>query len=87
MLLGHIVRPEMKVSYLKQSLVAYLCATLWLMASLLDQESSQSDFHKKPRIRSRTCHGPRDSSKKCTCWSSLVAQRVKDLVLSLLWLR
>ncbi|XP_014643059.1 PREDICTED: CMP-N-acetylneuraminate-beta-galactosamide-alpha-2,3-sialyltransferase 2-like [Ceratotherium simum simum] len=61
----------MRVRHLKLGLVATCMLTLWLMASFLDQESSQNDLHEKASTRSRICHCPRNSSRKCICSSRI----------------
>ncbi|XP_060472515.1 CMP-N-acetylneuraminate-beta-galactosamide-alpha-2,3-sialyltransferase 1-like isoform X2 [Panthera onca] len=64
--------PEMRVRYLKRSLVAACMLTLWLIASFLSQEFSQNDLHEKARIQSRpeSCQCFR-SFRKCMCSSEI----------------
>ncbi|XP_037667079.1 uncharacterized protein C20orf173 homolog [Choloepus didactylus] len=60
---------EMRIRYSKLGLLATCMLSLWLMASFLDQESSQNNLHKI----SRTCHCPRMDSRKCGCPPSILS--------------
>ncbi|XP_077026402.1 uncharacterized protein C20orf173 homolog isoform X2 [Tamandua tetradactyla] len=61
---------KMRIRYSKLGLLAACMLSLWLMVSVLDQDSSQKNLHKMGRI-SNICHCPRRASRKCGCPPSI----------------
>nr|XP_012610574.1 CMP-N-acetylneuraminate-beta-galactosamide-alpha-2,3-sialyltransferase 1-like isoform X2 [Microcebus murinus] len=59
----------MKIRCWNLGLVMATCLlSLWLMASFLDQFSSQNNLYDVARTQLRTCHCPSNSSRKCGCY-------------------